>query len=479
MTHSESQETFASASPVDYGVIFERLRNHAPVFARTTAKERCARLMDLKKSILHHRANIQQALQADFGKSARETDFSEILTVTTEISKTVSELRYWMQPKSVPTPITLLGNRSTIVMQPKGVVLIISPWNFPINLALTPLVSAIAAGNTVCLKPSEFTPHSNRVMQSIIREVFSPDEVAMIEGDADTGAELIRMPFHHIFFTGSPRVGKMVMSQAAQNLTSVTLELGGKSPAIIDRTADLHLAANRIVWSKYYNAGQICIAPDYVLIPEDLLEDFVIILGNVINRFYGEDPRKSGDYARIIHDRHFQKLSALLGNAAQHGGQIRVGGQTDAEELYIAPTVVTGITLDCDLMKEEIFGPILPVLTYNTMEEAVQLIHRFPTPLALYIFSRKKANRNWIIKETRAGNSAVNTALAQFFNDDLPFGGDHNSGFGKTHGYFGFQAFSNARSILYQPFRYSAVDLVQPPFTSWTRQLADFFIRWF
>ncbi len=479
MAPPESLEILSQPTKTELGEIFERLRCHAPVFARTTAGDRRRRLLDLKKSIFQHRSQIQEALLADFGKSARETDFSEILTVTTEISKTVAELRYWMQAKSVPTPISLLGNRSTILMQPKGIVLIISPWNFPINLALTPLVSAIAAGNTVCVKPSEYTPNSNRVMQSILKDVFPPEVVCMVEGDAETGAELIQFPFHHIFFTGSPRVGKIVMRQAASNLTSVTLELGGKSPAIIDQTADLQLAANRIVWSKFYNAGQICIAPDYVLVPEELAEVFLHHLGKAITQFYGEAPEKSPDYARIIHDRHFQHLKKMIDDVAQYGAHIRIGGQTNAKNRYIAPTVVMGATLDCELMKTEIFGPILPVITYKNQEEALRLIQSFPTPLALYIFSRSKSNSDKIIRETRAGNSGVNTALAQFFNSNLPFGGDNNSGFGKTHGYYGFQAFSNARSIIKQPLRWSAVDFVQPPFTSLTRRLADFFLRWF
>lgn len=459
--------------------VFDQLRENTSAMASTTARERCRRLISLKKSILNHREEIQNALASDFGKPARETDFSEILTVTTEISKTVSELRYWMQAKSVPTPLSLLGNRSTILMQPKGVVLIISPWNFPINLCLTPLVSAIAAGNTICLKPSEFTPASTRVMKTILKEVFPENEVALVEGDAQIGDMLVQLPFHHIFFTGSPRVGSIVMQHAAKNLTSVTLELGGKSPAIIDETANLGLAANRIVWSKFYNAGQICIAPDYVLIPAHLCETFVSHLRKVIIQFYGDQPQHSPDFARIIHDRHFQKLKDMLDNAVANGTQVRIGGQTDASERYIAPTVVTNTTPDCLLMQEEIFGPIMPVITYTTIDEALSLIRSFPTPLAAYIFSEKKTNRDYLMSQTRAGNSAVNTALAQFFNDDLPFGGDHHSGFGKTHGYFGFQAFSNMRSVLYQPFRWSAVDLVQPPFTFITRRLADFFLRWF
>ncbi len=447
--------------------------------ARTNASERRNKLMQLKNCIIRHRPQIQAALQLDFGKSNRETDFSEILTVTTEISKTVAELRRWMRPQPVGTPVTLLGNRSEVIYQPKGVVLIISPWNFPVNLTLTPLVSAIAAGNTVCIKPSEFTPHSNQVIENILKEVFSTGEVALVQGGIETGSALLDLPFHHIFFTGSPQVGKIVMEKAAKSLTSVTLEMGGKSPAIIDETADISLAANRVIWSKFYNAGQICIAPDYVLIQASRLEEFLIHARQAIRQFYGVDPQKSPDYTRIIHDRHFRALKAKLDQAAEHGARIEAGGQTDQDDRYIAPTLLTNVALECHLMNDEIFGPLLPIIPYQHREDALAVIARLPTPLALYIYAGDRSNQQWFLQETRAGNTAINTALAQFFNVNLPFGGEQNSGFGKTHGYYGFQTFSNARGVIRQPFRFAAVDLVQPPFSSFTRRLADFFIRWF
>lgn len=447
--------------------------------ARTSAKDRKKRLKDLKKAILLRRSRLQEALRLDFGKSSIETDFSEILTVTTEITSTVAHLERWMRTQRVPTPITLIGNQSEVIYQPKGVVLIIAPWNFPVNLTFTPLISAIAAGNTVCLKPSEFTTHTNRIIREIIAEVFPAEEVAIMEGGPDVGSALLELPFHHIFFTGSPRVGKIVMEKAAATLASVTLELGGKSPAIVDETADLELTANRLAWSKFYNAGQICIAPDYVLVPENLRDRLIAALQKAVHDLYGDDPQQSRDYARIIHDRHFDFLNNLLANAAERGTQVRIGGQTDAATRYISPTVLSDVTLNCQIMKEEIFGPILPILTYRTREEALDIIRTLPTPLACYVFARKKANQNWYIRETRAGNTTVNTALAQFFNNELPFGGDHNSGFGKAHGYYGFLAFSNTRSVLRQTFRWSAIDLIQPPFGPMTRRLADFFLRWF
>ncbi|MCF8237383.1 MAG: aldehyde dehydrogenase family protein [Saprospiraceae bacterium] len=459
--------------------IFHRLRAHAPEAGQATAAQRRQTLLKLKNCVIHHRPQIQEALLRDFGKSSRETDFSEILTVTTEITKTVSELRRWMRPYRVPTPVTLIGNRSEIIWQPKGVVLIISPWNFPINLTLTPLVSAIAAGNTVCIKPSEFTPHSNRVIETILKEVFTPDEVTIVQGGVETGSSLLDLPFHHIFFTGSPRVGQIVMAKAARHLTSITLELGGKSPAIVDESADIVLAANRIIWSKCYNGGQICIAPDMVWVHESKLDAFLFHAKQAIHQFYGENPQESPDYTRIIHDHHFLRLKAMLDQAAELGARIEAGGQTDQADRYIAPTLLTHIPKDCALMHEEIFGPLLPILTYRKKEDIISVLADFPTPLALYIFSRKRSTQQWFLRQTRAGNSAVNTALAQFFNSNLPFGGEQNSGFGKTHGYFGFQAFSNARSVIHQPYRWSAVDLVQPPFNSLTRLLANFFIRWF
>ena len=464
---------------IDLTRVFGRLRDHTHMMARTSPADRKKRLKALKKAILARRSQIHEALRLDFGKSAIETDFSELLTVTTEITSTIANLDRWMRSQRVPTPITLVGNRSEVIYQPKGVVLIIAPWNFPVNLTLLPLVSAIAAGNTVCLKPSEFTPHSNQVIREIIDEVFPSEEVAVVEGGPEVGSALLDLPFHHIFFTGSPRVGKIVMEKAAATLASVTLELGGKSPAIVDETADLQLTANRLAWSKFYNAGQICIAPDYVLVPEHLRDPLITALQKAVHALYGDDPQQSPDYARIIHDRHFDFLNNMLGNAAERGTQVRIGGQTDAPTRYISPTVLSNVTLECQVMQEEIFGPILPILTYRTREEALDIIRTLPTPLACYIFSRKKANQDWFIQETRAGNTAVNTALAQFFNNELPFGGDHNSGFGKAHGYYGFLAFSNARSVLRQTFRWSAIDLIQPPFGPLTRRLADFFLRWF
>lgn len=479
MNQTQTLELLPETSPKQLRTVFSQLKSNAPHVARSTARQRCHKLRQLKRSVIRHRLQIHEALQKDFGKSARETDFSEVLTVTTEITKTVSELRQWMRPRPVPTPVTLLGNRSKIMWQPKGVVLIISPWNFPVNLTLTPLISAIAAGNTVCIKPSEFTPHSNQVIEAILQEVFTPDEVTIVQGGKETGAALLDLPFQHIFFTGSPQVGKIVMEKAAKNLTSITLELGGKSPSIVDESADIALAANRIIWSKCYNAGQICIAPDYVLVQESKLDEFLLHAKNAIRQFYGENPQKSRDYTRIIHDRHFLRLKEMLDQAAEHGARIEAGGQTDSDDRYIAPTLLTHVSMNCALMQEEIFGPLLPILTYQKKEDILPILELFPTPLALYIYSSSRSNQEWFLRETRAGNSAINTALAQFFNNNLPFGGEQNSGFGKSHGYSGFQVFSNARSVIHQPFRWAAVDLVQPPFSSLTRRLADFFIRWF
>ena len=458
---------------------FQALKTHAPVMARTDARSRIKRLKALRQSILRHQMEIQAALQADFGKNATETDLSEILAVTSEISTFTRHLPHWMRRRKVPTPLSILGHQSRVILQPKGVVLIISPWNFPVNLTFIPLVAAIAAGNTVALKPSEFTPQSTAVMAKIVAEVFPPEEVSLFAGGVSTAQALLDHPFNHIFFTGSPRVGKIVMAKAAEHLASVTLELGGKSPTIVTREADVRHAANRIAWGKFMNAGQICIAPDYVLVHESRRDELIEQLGQAIAKLYGPDPAKSPDYARIISDDHYERLLHYLHEAATNHYTIHAGGQSDAKTRYIAPTVITGVTPQCQLMHEEIFGPILPVLAYRTLQEAIDIINARPKPLALYVFGKKRQTEKEILAQTRAGGGAYNTTLTHFFNNEMPFGGDNNSGIGKSHGYSSFLAFSNERAIVRQPWKWSSVDLIQPPYGPLARRMSQFFIRWF
>jgi aldehyde dehydrogenase (NAD+) len=458
--------------------LFDLQKSNQYAVARTTAKERIKKLKRLQQAILDHRQEIRDAIHQDFKKPPTEVDLTEIYPTIKEIKSTIKNIRRWMKPKKVGTPIAMLGTSSYIQYQPKGVVLIISPWNFPVNLTFIPLVTAIAAGNCVILKPSEHTPHTSALMSTIVKAVFEEQEVALVEGAVDTSQALLELPFNHIFFTGTPSIGKIIMQAATKHLCSVTLELGGKSPTIIDETADINKAASRIAWGKFTNNGQTCIAPDYLLVHESKKEALLEALKKEITSFYGKDAQRSNDYARIVNPRHFERLSSYLDDAREKGASISSGGQLTAEECYIEPTLVVEPAKDSLLANEEIFGPILPIYTYDKLDEAIQYINKGEKPLALYVFSKSKKNIRKVINETRAGGTSVNHSVLHFNNNELPFGGDNNSGIGKSHGWFGFEAFSNARSILYQWSPFSATDLLTPPYSGWKQKLADITLKW-
>ncbi len=445
--------------------------------ARTNARERIATLRRLEQAVLRYREDIRAALYADFRKPPLEVDMVEMHVVLSEIRHTIKNLRRWMAPQSVPTTLALLGTRSFIQYEPKGVVLIISPWNYPINLTLAPLVSAIAAGNCAILKPSELTPHTSAVLARLIREIFPEDEVAVVQGDANTAQALLNLPFNHIFYTGSPAIGKLVMAAAAKHLASVTLELGGKSPVIIDETADIDMAARRVAWVKYTNNGQTCIAPDYVLVHESQKADFIAATKKYIQQFFSEDASQSVDYARIVNGRHFERLHAYVEEAVASGAQVPIGGQSDATIRYIAPTILTDVPEGAKVMEEEIFGPLLPVLTFRALPEAVAHVNANERPLALYIFSRRRRYIRQIVQETRSGAVAINHNGIHFFNNNLPFGGVNNSGIGKAHGWFGFEAFSNAKGVLRQVLP-SALELLLPPYNAFKQRMIDLVLKW-
>jgi aldehyde dehydrogenase (NAD+) len=384
-----------------------------------------------------------------------------------------------MRPHKVATPISQTGTSSYIHYEPKGVALIISPWNFPFNLTLGPLVSAIAAGNCVMIKPSEYTPHSSALMKKIIDGLFDESEVALIEGDVTVATELLKLPFNHIFFTGSPDIGKVVMKAAAEHLTSVTLELGGKCPTIVDETADLKTAARRIAFNKWFNNGQVCIAVDYVLVHESIADKFMEALKSMLTRYYGDDPSMSESYNRMVDHRHFQRVEGYFKDALSKGATVAFGGNSKSEQDFFAPTIMTNIPGNCDLWEKEIFGPILPFITYSDLKEAIDRINAREKPLAMYIFSKNKKNIDRIIRNTRAGATCVNHAGLHFFNDNLPFGGVNNSGFGKSNGFFGFKAFSNERAVLKQWAPINGLDGLAPPYTPRKQKLIDLIIKWF
>lgn len=403
---------------------------------------------------------------------------TEIFPLLDEISHTLKHLKHWMKPARVKTPVIHQPSSSLIHYEPRGVVLIISPWNYPFNLAVVPLVSAIAAGNCVILKPSEYSPATSALLKRLLSSVFSIEEVAVVEGDYRVAKELQKLPFDHIFFTGSTAVGKEVMKAAAEHHTSVTLELGGKSPVLLDRDADMEKAAEKIVWGKLINAGQTCVAPDYLLLPEDKAEAFIELTKMYTEKFYGsiDQMHTCKDFCRVVNPKHFKRLKALYDNAVAQGAITVFGGHFHEDENYVSPTVLLHCRPDSAILQEEIFGPLLPVVTYNTLEEAIDFINRRDKPLALYIFSRNKKTVDRILRHTSSGGVAVNTVIMHITNPYLPFGGINQSGMGSYHGHSGFLEFSHKRSVLQQT-GFSSTHILFPPYTEKKSRLIRFLLR--
>jgi aldehyde dehydrogenase (NAD+) len=463
----------------DIQEIFKAQSQHQYTLGNSSASQRISRLNALQKAVEKtYRKDLQEALYKDFKKPAIETDLTEIHPVISEIKLVKKQLKSWMQPQRVKSPLVFIGSSAYVHHEPKGVCLIISPWNFPVNLTFGPLVSAIAAGNTVMIKPSEMTPNTAAVLADIVASIFKPEEVALFQGDVAVAQSLLSLPFNHIFFTGSPAVGKIVMNAAAKNLSSVTLELGGKSPTIVDASANIDQAAKKIAWGKFLNNGQICVAPDYLWVHESIKDAFVKAFIKHTTHFYTEQAAQSTDYSRIVNENHFQRLANHLEDAKKNGGIIEMGGHVEASENYISPTLISGLTANATLLKDEIFGPILPLKTFTEIEKVIDYINAGEKPLALYIFSKKPSHIKKVINNTRAGSTAINHSVVQYSNHHLPFGGSNNSGIGKAHGYYGFQEFSNQRSILKQ-FSFSAVEMLMPPYTPFKKKLSEWTTKWF
>ena len=403
------------------------------------------------------------------GKPAMEVATSELFPALSEINHAIDNLHRWTKPTKIDAPITFLGTRSEIVYEPKGTCLIIAPWNYPFNLCIGPLASCLAAGNTALLKPSELTPHTSAFIAKLVAEVFEDDLVTVVEGDAAIATELLQLPFDHIFFTGSPAVGKIVMKAAAERLASITLELGGKSPAIIDATANLKDAAKRIAFGKFLNNGQTCIAPDYVLVDKTIEKQFVDLLIQNISELFSRDE----DYGRIVNDKHSGRLSNLLNDAIKKGAT-----KHEALKKTFPPTVLTNVNDDMLVMQEEIFGPILPVMGID-ISKAIDFVNSKPKPLGLYVFSNDPAFRKNALKNTSAGGVCINDCVLQFVHPDLPFGGVNNSGIGKAHGHAGFLAFTNEKPVVRQKRGYATAYLFYPPYTTLKRKIFDLVLRWF
>ncbi|MFE0303795.1 MULTISPECIES: aldehyde dehydrogenase [Bacillus] len=412
-------------------------------------QERIRLLNDLKAAIKHHEKDILQALAHDLHKSEQEAYTTEIGMVYEEINHTVKHLHKWAKPSRAKTPLTHIGSKSMIIKEPYGSVLIIAPWNYPFQLALSPLVGAISAGNAVTLKPSELTPHVSNVIGTIVESVFQEDLAAVVEGGVDVSTELLKLPFDYIFFTGSVAVGKVVMEAAAKHLTPVTLELGGKSPCIVMPDADIKLAAKRITFGKFTNAGQTCIAPDYLLVHESIKEDLLREMTTCIRDFYGNQPETNPHFGKNVSQRHFDRLSQFLSN-----GTIVTGGQRNEQELKIAPTILDHITWEDPVMQEEIFGPILPVISFDSLQEAADMIKARPKPLALYLFTTNKETEAYILDNLSFGGGCINDTLMHVATPYLPFGGVGESGIGRYHGKESFFTFTHEKSVLRQTNRF-------------------------
>lgn len=439
--------------------VLERQRTYFRSGTTKSTDFRIHQLETLKKVITKHEHDFVEAIYKDFKKPEFETYATELGIIHDEINLMIKNLDKWSQKQSVSGSLVNFPSQNYTIAEPYGAVLIIAPWNYPVQLALLPMVGAIAAGNTVVVKPSELTPNTSSAIAKVMGKWFKEEFVAVVEGGVETNQELLKQDFDYIFFTGSTRVGKIVMEAAAKHLTPVTLELGGKSPCVVDETADLATAAKRIIWGKCINAGQTCVAPDYVLVQEKAKAGLLKNLKSAIMEFYGEDPQKSPDLPRIVNDDHFQRLKRYLSE-----GNIYFGGDTEAKDRYISPTILADIPESASVMEEEIFGPILPVLSYGEIGEAIDFVNSKPKPLAFYVFTEDEENESHLLTSCSFGGGSVNDVVAYLGNPDLPFGGVGKSGMGTYHGKASFDTFSHTKSIMKKnlwldiPFRYAPYD---------------------
>jgi aldehyde dehydrogenase (NAD+) len=402
-------------------------------------------LKTLRQAIQASEADIFAALDRDLKKSQVDAYSSEIGSCLSEISYMLKRLKQWTKPQRVRSAWLFPLSRARIVSEPLGLSLILAPWNYPFRLAIAPVIASMAAGNCVILKPSELSSHTEAVLAQMIAQHFPEHYLSAVCGGADCAQDLLQQRFDHIFYTGGPRVGQLVMKAAAAHTTPVTLELGGKSPCIVDENCDISRAAKRIAWGKFLNAGQTCVAPDFLLVHQKVKAKLIDEICNWIIAFYGEQPQDSPDYARIINEQHFDRVTGLLSE-----GKVVFGAKTDREALYISPTLMENVPAEARLMQEEIFGPVLPILEFDDLTQAIDLINQRPKPLALYIFSRDRQSQQRIISQTSSGGVCVNDTIIHLSVPSLPFGGVGASGFGRYHGKAGFDTFSHAKSILYQ-----------------------------
>ncbi|HHW5501628.1 TPA: aldehyde dehydrogenase [Staphylococcus aureus] len=428
-------------------------------------------LKKLSKAIKSYESDILEALYTDLGKNKVEAYATEIGITLKSIKNARKELKNWTKTKNVDTPLYLFPTKSYIKKEPYGTVLIIAPFNYPFQLVFEPLIGAIAAGNTAIIKPSELTPNVARVIKRLINETFDANYIEVIEGGIEETQTLIHLPFDYVFFTGSENVGKIVYQAASENLVPVTLEMGGKSPVIVDETANIKVASERMCFGKFTNAGQTCVAPDYILVHESVKDDLITALSKTLREFYGQNIQQSPDYGRIVNLKHYHRLTSLLNSAQMN---IVFGGHSDEDERYIEPTLLDHVTNDSAIMQEEIFGPILPILTYQSLDEAIAFIHQRPKPLSLYLFSEDENATQRVINELSFGGGAINDTLMHLANPKLPFGGVGASGMGRYHGKYSFDTFTHEKSYIFKSTRLeSGVHL--PPYKGKFKYIKAFF----
>jgi aldehyde dehydrogenase (NAD+) len=416
-------------------------------------------LQALKRLLRENGAELVAAIHSDLGRPEIEGWITDVSVTVAEIDLTLKNLARWTRPERVSTPLNIQPATSRIVREPLGVVLIIAPWNYPVQLLLSPLVGAIAAGNCAVLKPSEVTAYTSAALGRLLPKYLDAECFATIEGGVDETTALLEERFDHILYTGNGSVARVVMTAAARHLTPVTLELGGKSPCIVDEDLDVGVAARRIVWGKFLNAGQTCVAPDYILVHESKERELLDALKASLREFYGDDPHRTADYGRVINQRHHRRLAALLGS-----GEVVVGGQTDEDDCYIAPTILRNVSPDSPVMQDEIFGPILPVLSVPSIDAAISFVNARPKPLALYVFTKRKQVEDEVIARTSSGGVCVNATIWHLANSGLPFGGVGPSGMGAYHGRVSFETFSHRKAVLSKSTRLDP-KLAYPPYT--------------
>ena len=432
--------------------ILENQRNYFRSNETLDIAFRLKMLRRLRDAITMYEEDIAEALRVDLNKSYEEAFMTEISIVLGEINNFLKNLARWSAPSKKSTPLKLFPSRSEVITEPLGVALIIAPWNYPVQLTLNPLVGAIAAGCTAVLKPSPYTPNVAQVLERVVDSAFSEEYVAVVQGDRTVNAALLNQRYDIIFFTGSPDLGRVVMRAAAEHLTPVVLELGGKSPVVVDKSADIRVAAKRIAWGKSLNAGQTCIAPDYVLVHREVKEQFVKEYERALERLHGSDASKSKHYVRMVSDKAFERVAGYLND-----GVVRVGGRVDAAERYIEPTLLDNVAVDSAVMREEIFGPILPMITIGSIDEAIGFIRDREKPLALYVFADEVIAKD-VFSQTSSGGGCINDVIMHIANENMPFGGVGNSGMGRYHGRDSLYAFSHRRAVVTTTTR------VDPPF---------------